>query len=54
MGGIQGSLNVFKQSFNQTNVSEKSLKTPGLGEKFRSSPPRVDEIPVDLEESEEY
>ncbi len=54
--GIQGSLNVFKQGFDRSGASDKSLKTPGLGgtNKFRSSPPKVDEIPVDLEESEEY
>ena len=50
-----GSLNVFKQSFNQSGTSDKSLLTPGLGEKFySSSPTRVEEIPDDLEESEEY
>mmetsp|Transcript_23442 Transcript_23442/g.29148 ORF Transcript_23442/g.29148 Transcript_23442/m.29148 type:complete len:117 (+) Transcript_23442:652-1002(+) len=53
LGGVQGSLNVFKQNFNQTIVSEKSAKTPGLGEKFSPSS-KVDEIPVDMEESEEY
>ena len=56
MGGIQGSLNVFKQGFNSTVISEKSFKTPGLGtkeEKFSPSS-KVDEIPVDMEESEEY
>lgn len=55
MGGVQGSLNVFKQGFNGTIVSEKSAKTPGLGEGGKFSPSsKVDEIPVDMEESEEY
>ena len=56
MGGVQGSLNVFKHSqLNASAASDKSQRTPALGDKFRSSSPkRVDEIPVDMEESEEY
>ena len=53
---------MFKQSFNKSAVDsssspDRSIKTPAIGDKFKSSPspPRVaDEIPVDLEESEEY
>ena len=39
-------------------TSDKSVPTPGLGaDKFRTNSPtnpKVDEIPVDMEESEEY
>lgn len=47
---------MFKQSFNQSAKSDaKSIKTPGLGDKYRSSSPtKLDEIPMDMEESEEY
>ena len=46
--GVQGSLNVFKQSFNQSLASEKSSKTPFLGERFQSSSPtKVANIPED-------
>ena len=46
--GVQGSLNVFKQSFNQSLASEKCSKTPFLGERFQSSSPtKVANIPED-------
>lgn len=54
IGGVQGSLNVFKQSFNASSASDRNQHTPALGRKFTSSPSKVDEIPVDMEESEEY
>ena len=35
-------------------ASEKNQLTPALGKKFTSSPSKIDDVDVDMEESEEY